>query len=134
MVKILYSILSFVFKIGRIIIPLDNKLVVFESFLGTSFACSPKYIYLYMVESGLDKEYRVIWMLNKEKSHLVDSGKSKVVIRNTFKYYWYLLRAKYLITNSRIPTFVMLNKNTVYFETWHGTPLKRLGLDQDPIF
>src|SRR5690606_12811806 len=42
-----------------------------------------------------------------------------------------LLTAKYLICNSNfLPFFVKKNKQ-VFINTWHGIPLKRLGLDID---
>ena len=40
-----------------------------------------------------------------------------------------LIRAKYWITNYRVPDHVWPQKDQVYVQCWHGTPLKRLGYD-----
>src|SRR5690606_25848413 len=42
-------------------------------------------------------------------------------------------RAKYWIVNVRLPNWIPKPKNTIYLQTWHGTPLKRLGVDIENI-
>jgi len=38
-------------------------------------------------------------------------------------------KAKYWIINCKMPAYISKKKNQVYLQTWHGTPLKRLGHD-----
>ncbi|MCW0953735.1 CDP-glycerol glycerophosphotransferase family protein [Weissella ceti] len=45
------------------------------------------------------------------------------------KYFYYSLKAKYWVFNSKMANYMYKRKNQVYFQTWHGTPLKRLAHD-----
>ncbi len=38
-----------------------------------------------------------------------------------------LATAKYLISNTKLPTFFIKKQGQIYMNTWHGTPLKTLG-------
>src|SRR5699024_10775827 len=42
-------------------------------------------------------------------------------------------RAKYWITNSRLPLWIPKPEKTIYLQTWHGTPLKKLAVDMDEV-
>ena len=44
-------------------------------------------------------------------------------------YFFYLARSQYWIANCKLPMYVLKKKNQIYLQTWHGTPLKRLGHD-----
>lgn len=52
----------------------------------------------------------------------------KTVIRNTEEYCEYLGKAKYLITDNSFPPYFLKRENQIYLNTWHGTPLKTLGV------
>ncbi len=115
-------------------IPVKKNLVLFECFLGQSYSDQPKYIYEEMVRRGMDKQYTIIWGLRKNKMDIQIPGKCKKMSYLSPCYIWNILRSKYIINNSRFPHFVMTNPKTVFLQTWHGTPLKRLGLDQDEVY
>ena len=34
---------------------------------------------------------------------------------------------------SRLPIWMLKPKNTIYLQTWHGTPLKKLGIDIEEV-
>lgn len=116
------------------ILPVNNKLVFFECFLGQSYGDSPKYIHAEMLRRGMDKSYKLVWALKPEKIETVIPGKVKKVNYLGFKYFYYMLRSKYIVNNSRFPYFVTVNPRSVFMQTWHGTPLKRLGLDQEEVY
>jgi CDP-glycerol glycerophosphotransferase len=42
--------------------------------------------------------------------------------------------ARVWIFDSRQPQFLKKRKNTLYIQTWHGTPLKKLALDMEDVF
>ena len=42
-------------------------------------------------------------------------------------------RAKYWVSNSRMPNWIKKPKHTIYLQTWHGTPLKKLGADIEEV-
>ncbi len=51
----------------------------------------------------------------------------RIVIRNTKEYCYNLATAKYLLTDNSFPPFFNKREGQVYLNTWHGTPLKKMG-------
>lgn len=109
----------------------NDKLVVFESFQGRSYACSPKALYLAMLNDEKYKDYHFVWAVNNVEKHayLKKNKNTKVVKRISDAYHKSLAQAKYIVFNSGLPAYVKLKEEQVYVQTWHGTPLKRLGCD-----
>ncbi|WP_193782855.1 CDP-glycerol glycerophosphotransferase family protein, partial [Streptomyces sp. E5N91] len=54
------------------------------------------------------------------------------VVPGTRRYWEVLARAKYLVNNVNFPDAVVKRPGTVHLQTHHGTPLKRMGVDQLP--
>jgi CDP-glycerol glycerophosphotransferase len=48
---------------------------------------------------------------------------------NSRQYLAALGRARYLVTNLHMPAYYRKKPGTLYLQTWHGTPLKRIGFD-----
>ena len=111
--------------------PIDDKLVVFEAFMGRKYVCSPKAIYEYMLTDERFKDFTFVWAFKnpKEKKKYFNDPRTKLVTYNRAKYFEYCSKAKYWITNSRIPDTLIKKDEQVYVQCWHGTPLKRLGHD-----
>ena len=38
-------------------------------------------------------------------------------------------RARYLVANGTVPGYHLKRDGTIFLQTWHGTPLKRIGFD-----
>lgn len=51
-----------------------------------------------------------------------------LVIRNSDQYKEYLATAKYVMTDNSFPPYFSKREGQVYINTWHGTPLKILGV------
>ncbi len=47
------------------------------------------------------------------------------------RYYHLLATAKYLVEDTSFPARFIKRKEQVYLNTWHGTPLKRMGRDEE---
>src|SRR5699024_9078072 len=71
-------------------------------------------------------EYKTVWSTRK-KTNI--PGNAKQVQRYSLGYFYTLARAKYWITNSQLPLYFKKREQGVYLQTWHGTPLKRIGFD-----
>lgn len=119
----------FLYRRGFMKLRMKENLVFFESFLGKSYSDSPKYIYEHMIAN--DMNYKFVWSVNERKSIPGDSIQVK---RFSLKYFYYLARAKYWISNSRLPRYLDKRKGNVYLQTWHGTPLKTLVFDIADIY
>lgn len=113
--------------------PIDSKMVFFESFLGKQVACSPKALYECMLQDERFNDYTFVWALRSAKKkkapELLHNDRTIIVQYKSRNYYKYLSMSKYWITNWRLPTFITKKKEQVLIQTWHGTPLKKIGLD-----
>lgn len=112
-------------------VPVKKKRIVFESFLGRNISGNPKYLYNQLVKDGLDEKYELIWILNNLDEPV--EGKCKKVKRKTLKYYYYMATSKYWIFNCRQADEIKKRREVTYLQTWHGTPLKKLGMDMDSV-
>jgi CDP-glycerol glycerophosphotransferase len=109
---------------------LKENWIVFESFMGRNCSGQPKYIYEYMQKEFGDK-YTYIWL--KDRKGIKIKGKHKSCKRWSLKYFYYMNRSKYWVTNMRQPLSVPRRDETICLSTWHGTPLKKLVFDMDDI-
>ena len=109
----------------------DEKTVVFNSFNGKTYGCSPKAVYEYMISHEEFSDWQFIWAFKNAKKHkfLEENPNTKVVKQTARVYERKLAQAKYWITNYRVPDHVWPKREQVYVQCWHGTPLKRLGYD-----
>lgn len=110
--------------------PIEENMIMFETFMGKSYADSPKYIYEYLAKNYPGK-YKFVWVLNDPKEKLPYGG--IVVKRFSKKYAYYLGVSKYFVFNVRQPLWFRKREEQVFLETWHGTPLKRLAFDQEEV-
>ncbi|MCH5272754.1 MAG: CDP-glycerol glycerophosphotransferase family protein [Lachnospiraceae bacterium] len=111
--------------------PIDPNLIVFEAFQGKYYACSPKAMFEEMLNDPAYAGYRFVWSFTNCRKHMYLTRNKRVTLvkRGSEKYYEVMASAKYRITNSTNPLTVPVRKGQTYIQTWHGTPLKRLGLD-----
>ncbi|MDT2807395.1 CDP-glycerol glycerophosphotransferase family protein [Vagococcus lutrae] len=105
-----------------------KKIIYFESFHGKSFNDNPRAIYEQF--ANYKDGYQLIWGVKKGyESIFSDYPEVNYVPRFSWKWFWVIGRARVWVTNTRTPAHFFKGKNTTYLETWHGTPLKKLGLD-----
>ncbi len=124
-----YSVLFKIFAL----LPRNNKLILFESYSGKQFSCNPRAIYEYLQENKDQYDYKLIWSIDKRYLSALDGVDAAYIKRFSLKWIWYMATAKYWITNSRLPLWIPKPQNTLYVQTWHGTPLKKLANDMDEV-
>ncbi len=112
-------------------LPLEEKTILFESFQGRLFACSPKAMFLEAVNNPDFADYTFVWSVRNPKAHknLKAYPNTRLVKYGTKSYLKALATAKYWVTNSTMLPYAIPGENQVFVQTWHGTPLKRLGCD-----
>ncbi len=108
---------------------IDPKLVLFESFQGRNYACSPKAIYEYMVNSPEYSDYKYVWVFRDVKAHGKFPENTKLVKFDSAEAYEYYSRAGVWIVNSRLREFIVPKDGQRYIQCWHGTPFKKIGCD-----
>jgi CDP-glycerol glycerophosphotransferase len=110
-------------------LPVDENLAVYASYWYRNAACNPRAIYFKARE--LAPSVRAAWVVKLEGKDTVPKG-AQHVLPNTRAYFKVLARAKYLVNNVNYPDEVIKRKGQIYLQTQHGTPLKTMGLDQQP--
>ena len=103
----------------------DNQ-ILFESFRGDFYSDSPKYLYEYLYEHYSD-DFEFVWVINDFDTKI--PGNPKKVKRFSLEYYKEWACSKYIVINGRQNDRLTKKTNQIYISTWHGTPLKKLGLD-----
>lgn len=108
----------------------NAKTILFETFNGRNYGCSPKAIYEKMLTMKEFKDYHFVWSFIAPEKHSVKKTSNLTIIKHGSKeYYKYMAIAKYWIVNSIVPEEIKKKKEQVYVQCWHGTPLKKLRYD-----
>lgn len=121
--KIVYSVLS---KFPRL-----KNTVVFESFHGKRYSDNPRAIYEYMKVNN--PQYKLIWSVDKKSTALFDEMGVPYMRRFSFKWLFTFPRAEFWVNNVRLGEWMKKPAQTTYLQTWHGTPLKKLGVDIEEV-
>lgn len=110
---------------------IDEKMVIFETFMGRQYGDNPRAIYEYMLSQPKFRDYRFVWVLNDpgKKEEFPQLERAEIVALRSKGYYDAYAQAKYVITNSNLDYGIMKREGQVFLQTWHGTPLKKLRCD-----
>lgn len=107
--------------------------VLYESNLAASIDCNPLSIFEKIVDDPDFSDFVHIWTVASEDVPLPESLLGRDNVRLTIKqsdlYLRYLATAEYLINNSTFPSYFIRKDGQSYLNTWHGTPLKKMGTD-----
>jgi Putative glycosyl/glycerophosphate transferases involved in teichoic acid biosynthesis TagF/TagB/EpsJ/RodC len=125
-IRKLYMMVKFVLMRIALIFPLKERIVA-ESFLGNR---NDDNIYYFL--KNYDKKIKVYYVQKKHNKSKQIIGKR--LIKNTFKYVWYMHTSKIILVNSRLHHGILKKrKNQIVIQMWHGAPWKKLVYDQDSI-
>lgn len=130
--KLLYNIYFFVmnFLIGilKLFVKPDDNLILINSFGGKKYDDSPKELYEAMLKDERFQKYRFVWAFHEPDKFDVQ-GADKIK-SDTLTYFKTALKARCWISNSGIERGLSFKgRNVFYFNTWHGTPIKKMGSD-----
>ncbi|GAA3227336.1 bifunctional glycosyltransferase family 2 protein/CDP-glycerol:glycerophosphate glycerophosphotransferase [Actinocorallia longicatena] len=100
-------------------------LVVFDSFKGKQYSCNPRAVFeeLRRQGGGLDCG----WVSSQGQFTVPDGGRP--ILFGSRDHYEALARTRYVVSNEAQPPWYDKRPGQTYVQCWHGTPLKRLGLD-----
>ena len=121
--------MRFLFKSGHS--PYDNTTIIFESFGGRQVSDSPYAIY--KVFKTLYPGINMIWSIDRSQKKFCKENQIAYVVRRTNKWVRVLEKSQFWISNARFPSWVKKPNYVTYIQTWHGTPLKNLGLDIENV-
>ncbi|MEU9623932.1 bifunctional glycosyltransferase family 2 protein/CDP-glycerol:glycerophosphate glycerophosphotransferase [Streptomyces sp. NPDC048155] len=109
---------------GRRTAPLRDT-VLYSSFDGRQYSDSPRAIHEEMTRRGVESEH--LWVVSDQQAR-VPAGATAVEHGSTA---WHeaLATSRHLVTNTQLPEWFERREGQCVVQTWHGTPLKRIGLD-----
>ncbi|NUP14588.1 MAG: bifunctional glycosyltransferase family 2 protein/CDP-glycerol:glycerophosphate glycerophosphotransferase [Streptomyces sp.] len=106
--------------------PVQKRLVVFESHLGRQYSDSPRAIYEEMRRQGVD--FEAVWSYTGRPQGF--PADATLVRRWSLPYLKALARAEFWVDNQSYPLKLTKRPGTTYIQTWHGSALKRMGFDE----
>ncbi|USD19898.1 CDP-glycerol glycerophosphotransferase family protein [Microbulbifer variabilis] len=119
-------------------IGVKKNVILFESHWGKNISCHPFAIYQALIGHQKAEDFSIIWVVNNPESVPAEIScrkNVKLIARDTIDYAKALLKAEYLVNNLTFPDYFIRKPSQFYVNTWHGIPIKTLGLDtNDRLF
>lgn len=128
---IYYQVLKLIYFFYKIMNPMKEKAVLFISFMGEQYSDNPRALYEYMLSKKEYSGFSYYWVFKEPaKFKLYEKLKGAKLVRyGSGAYYKACASSKYWISNARMKNELSKKKGQIYLQTWHGTPLKKLGYD-----
>jgi CDP-glycerol glycerophosphotransferase (TagB/SpsB family)/glycosyltransferase involved in cell wall biosynthesis len=115
--------------------PIREGVVVYESNSGKGASCNPEAIFRALLAAPDMDHLRHVWVLEDTDPTTPFCGefakhpRVSFVRYQSYQYFAELATAQYLVNNSTFPPEFGKREGQVYVNTWHGTPLKKMGYD-----
>ncbi|QXJ22042.1 bifunctional glycosyltransferase family 2 protein/CDP-glycerol:glycerophosphate glycerophosphotransferase [Actinomadura graeca] len=99
--------------------------VLYSCFNGRQYSDSPKAIHQELVRRGSDLGQ--LWVVNDAQVELPDT--LEAVRLNGAEWQEAVATSRYIVTNHRLGDWFQRHPDQIVLQTWHGTPLKKIGKD-----
>ena len=118
-------------------LPVKDSVIMYDSHLGKFASCNPLAMFNYLVVHPIYRNYLHVWAID-DPARVPDAVRRMtnvaIVQRHTDLFVRYIATAKYLMSNSILPQYFVRRPEQKCLATWHGTPLKTLGKQQQYKF
>src|SRR5699024_4155991 len=114
-----------------ILLPKKDNLIIFESFLGKQYSDNPRALYEYLRSNY--SSFQMIWRVERNSLEHFSNYDVRYVRRFSLRWLYVMNRYKSWLSNTRIPLWVRKPKKTIYVQTRHGTPLKKLDVNMQEV-
>ena len=99
------------------LLPLTKNKIMFVSYYGSQYGCSPKYLSEYIVKNHPD--WKIVWAFTHPKKYdIVGVRKVKYL---SLRYFYELSSSSVFITNYRMPESYFKRCGQYYIMTWHSS-------------
>ncbi|WP_306369785.1 CDP-glycerol glycerophosphotransferase family protein [Nocardiopsis sp. CC223A] len=102
-----------------------REAVFYSSFEGKQFSDSPRAVYEELVRRGVDVEH--IWTIRDRQ--VVLPQRVTAVEYGSREWALAMARSRYVVNNVKMEDWLLRREGQMVVQTWHGTPLKRIGAD-----
>ncbi|MFH9619235.1 CDP-glycerol glycerophosphotransferase family protein [Streptomyces pratensis] len=99
--------------------------VLYSSFDGRQYSDSPRAVHEELARRGTRVEH--LWVVRDQQA-TVPSGVRAVALHGA-EWHDALARSRWIVTNTQLPEWFERAEGQFVVQTWHGTPLKRIGRD-----
>ncbi|MFI2783215.1 bifunctional glycosyltransferase/CDP-glycerol:glycerophosphate glycerophosphotransferase [Streptomyces sp. ALB3] len=99
--------------------------VLYSSFDGRQYSDSPRAVHEELVRRRIGVEH--LWVVRDQQA-AVPAGVRAVALHSA-EWYDALARSRWIVTNTQLPEWFERAEGQFVVQTWHGTPLKRVGRD-----
>ena len=119
--------------------PLQERTVLYEAFFGNGVLDNPEAVFRHLLTQPDMQDLQHVWVLDDPAKHqkvvreLAGDPRVRFVRGDSVAYWRALATAKYLVNNQTFPQRFAKRPGQVYLNTWHGVPLKHMGLDMAGI-
>lgn len=129
--KFYYYLMSAILRTMGLIVSNKHKEILFVCYGGRKYGDNVRPIYEKMLKDERFQDWKFIWAFRDEKQFELPDKKRTVKCRiDSFTFYYYALHSRCWITNVSVQRGLNFkHKDTIYINTWHGVPLKRIGND-----
>lgn len=124
-----WSVLQITLSGVSVFVP-KKKRIAITSFAGRNFDDSPKALYEEICKRKEFDDWEIVWIfVDPEK---IDIPRGRKVKIDSIPFFFTLMSSKVWISNTGMDRDIHIYQpKTVKIETWHGTPLKKIGIDQN---
>lgn len=135
LIKLIARWVLIVINDGFLCMRVKKQTIVFESFNGRDISDNPLAIYNQLVKLAPERRATCYFSVKPAEYRRLAAAFPDVQLIKRFTPGWVsvIARANFWVMNSRMPTWWRKNRGTIYIQTWHGTPLKKLGVDIDNV-
>jgi CDP-glycerol glycerophosphotransferase (TagB/SpsB family) len=119
--------------------PLAERTVMYEAFFGNGVLDNPEAIFRHLLTQPDMQDLEHVWTLDDPAKHqtvvreFAGNPRVRFVKGDSPDYWRAMATAKYLVNNQTFPQLFAKRPGQVYLNTWHGVPLKHMGLDMAGI-
>lgn len=121
------------YGLAKLSYTISDNMILFESYGGTGYNDSIRAIYEELLRDEQYRSFYFVWAFQDPSKylHLLENHHTILVRKGSREYRRYYASSRFWVNNVTVPDYLTPSKNQIYLETWHGTPLKRLGCDID---
>lgn len=98
---------------------------LYSTFDGRQYSDSPRAVHEELVRRGTEVEH--LWVVRDQQA-IIPEG-ATAVEHGSAAWHEALARSRYIVTNTQLPEWFVRREDQTVVQTWHGTPLKRIGLE-----
>lgn len=103
--------------------------VLFDAFKGTQYSDSPRAVHEELVRRRVPLEH--LWVVRDDQVEV--PATARPVRMWSPEWYEALATSRYIVANNHLPDWFRKRQDQVVVQTWHGTPLKKIGHDIEAV-